>query len=288
MGNRNRMTGERRSPYEILVIGDIMLDQYMLSRETGLCRKVHASMPEPDGIICCLGGAAGVAANIRSTGGKVTLAGVVGKDEEGEKIRKILIRKSIPAILGMGDSWCTSGNLWDTAGELSPVSRDGGGTQNFSSGIFHDVLRLVTLIAEDIRLVMILDYERGVVSEGLLCAVREFCESGEIPVLIGTSGKDLSGYRGNDVIRLDFTDTQAVFLAGLSMGISMGLPRETACKMADELVLKTVRKGISCSEGNFPDAEDSFGKVGARTAKAEDWRRIVERVLSGESVNCSG
>ena len=287
MGNRNRITGERRSPYEILVIGDIMLDQYVLNRETDLCRKAHALMPDPDGIICCLGGAASVAANIRSIGGKVTLAGVVGKDEEGEKIRKILGQKSIPAILGVEDSWCTAGNLWNTAGELSPASRDGEDTREFVSDIFHDVLRLVALIANDIRLVTILDYERGVISEGLLCAVREFCEPGEIPVLVGTSRKDLPNYRGSDVIRLDFTDTQAIFLAGLSMGISMGLPRETAGKIADELVLETVGRRTSHSEKNSPD-KGNFSGMGARTAKAEDWRSIAERVLPGESVNRPG
>ncbi len=288
MVNRNRMTGERRSPHEILVIGDIMLDQYMMSRETDLCQRIHASMPKPDGMICCLGGAASVAANIRNIGGKVTLAGVVGKDEEGERIRKILSRKNIPTILGVGDSWCTAGNLWNAAGELSVVLRNGERTREFTSCIFYDVLRLVTLIADDICLVMILDYERGIVSEGLLCAVREICEPREIPVLIGSSGKDLSKYRGNDVIRLNFTDTQAVFLAGLSMGISMGLPKETACKMADELVLRTVSKETSYSGENFPNEEDFPGEVEAGTAKAEDWRRIVECVPPGKPVSHSG
>ena len=84
---------------KVLVIGDLMLDQYI----NGIVDRVSPEAPVP--IIkpikeeVRLGGAANVAANIASLGGKVSLLGIVGKDEFGLKFRQTLKKYSIKAKL---------------------------------------------------------------------------------------------------------------------------------------------------------------------------------------------
>lgn len=73
----------------ILVIGDLMIDQYI----SGKVRRISPEAPVPVVEVTeenlLLGGAANVANNIRSLGGKVFITGTIGRDDIG----KILINK---------------------------------------------------------------------------------------------------------------------------------------------------------------------------------------------------
>ena len=80
---------------KILVIGDIMMDRSILGRVS----RISPEAPVPVIVVekedFTLGGAGNVANNILSLGGKVSLCGLVGDDENGEKIRKRLVEKGI-------------------------------------------------------------------------------------------------------------------------------------------------------------------------------------------------
>lgn len=81
----------------VLVIGDIMLDRYWF----GEVDRISPEAPVPVVRVARredrLGGAANVARNIAALGAKVTLLGVVGKDEAGEKVRELLASEGIGA-----------------------------------------------------------------------------------------------------------------------------------------------------------------------------------------------
>ena len=83
----------------ILIIGDIMLDEYII----GTCDRV--SPEAPVSIINArkreyrLGGAANVANNLAGIGVSCDLIGIVGNDESSEIIKKQLNAKSINSLL---------------------------------------------------------------------------------------------------------------------------------------------------------------------------------------------
>ncbi|MEM4637885.1 MAG: PfkB family carbohydrate kinase [Candidatus Woesearchaeota archaeon] len=70
----------------ILVIGDVMLDKYLI----GEVERISPEAPVPVVHIkkekFTAGGAANVANNIQSLEGKVTLIGIIGNDEAGKKL----------------------------------------------------------------------------------------------------------------------------------------------------------------------------------------------------------
>lgn len=84
------MAGKR-----ILVVGDIMLDHYVETRVKRLSREhlipVHEIIDER----YFAGGAANLAVNIASLGGKVSLVGIVGDDDEGRMLRGILEARGV-------------------------------------------------------------------------------------------------------------------------------------------------------------------------------------------------
>ncbi|MCB9186220.1 MAG: D-glycero-beta-D-manno-heptose-7-phosphate kinase [Flavobacteriales bacterium] len=64
----------------ILVIGDIMLDQYVAGNVTRISPEAPVPVVKVDREWSTLGGAGNVAANVASLGGKATLLGLVGND----------------------------------------------------------------------------------------------------------------------------------------------------------------------------------------------------------------
>src|SRR5262245_6319055 len=80
-----RMRGRR-----IVVIGDAMLDRYLI----GDTERISPEAPVPVVTVTerrhALGGAANVAANVAALGGVGRLVGVTGSDRDGEALREAM------------------------------------------------------------------------------------------------------------------------------------------------------------------------------------------------------
>jgi D-beta-D-heptose 7-phosphate kinase/D-beta-D-heptose 1-phosphate adenosyltransferase len=81
----------RRFPrVRLLVVGDVMLDQFIWGRVTRISPEAPVPVVEVRGESFHLGGAANVAANIRALGGQAAIVGVVGPDADGQAIAREL------------------------------------------------------------------------------------------------------------------------------------------------------------------------------------------------------
>jgi len=79
----------------LLVVGDIMIDEFIW----GTVTRISPEAPVPVVAVArenlLLGGAANVVHNVHSLGGRVLLAGLIGDDRMGEKIKKLLAEQKI-------------------------------------------------------------------------------------------------------------------------------------------------------------------------------------------------
>ena len=75
---------------KVLVIGDVMLDRYWFGSVERMSPEAPVPVLRMDRVEDRLGGAANVAANLASLGADVTLAGLIGQDEAGEKLVHLL------------------------------------------------------------------------------------------------------------------------------------------------------------------------------------------------------
>jgi rfaE bifunctional protein kinase chain/domain len=79
----------------LLVVGDIMIDEFIW----GTVSRISPEAPVPVVAVnredLLLGGAANVVHNVHSLGGRVLLAGLIGDDRMGEKIKKLLAEQQI-------------------------------------------------------------------------------------------------------------------------------------------------------------------------------------------------
>ena len=74
----------------VLVIGDMVADEYLIGKPTRIAREAPVLILELDEERTIPGGAANVAVNARSLGADVFLAGVVGEDLPGERLRRAI------------------------------------------------------------------------------------------------------------------------------------------------------------------------------------------------------
>lgn len=79
----------------ILVIGDIMIDEFIWGTVTRISPEAPVPVVAVNRETLLLGGAANVVHNVHSLGGRVLLAGVVGDDQMGEKIKQLLEAEGI-------------------------------------------------------------------------------------------------------------------------------------------------------------------------------------------------
>src|SRR5437870_13404088 len=73
----------------VLVVGDVMLDRYVWGDAARISQEAPVILLQADRREERLGGASSVATMLRALGARVMLAGVVGSDGDGVRLRRI-------------------------------------------------------------------------------------------------------------------------------------------------------------------------------------------------------
>ena len=81
----------------VVVIGDLILDEYITGRVMRMSREAPVPVLELESKRYIAGGAANPAANIVSLGGRAIQIGLIGEDAPGERLRQILLEQGIRA-----------------------------------------------------------------------------------------------------------------------------------------------------------------------------------------------
>ena len=92
----------------VLVVGDIMLDRYLVGRTERMSEEAPVPVVQVDGTEDRLGGAANVALNVVSLGARCTLVGAVGDDANGSIVADLLADAGIETDLLVVDGWRTT------------------------------------------------------------------------------------------------------------------------------------------------------------------------------------
>ncbi len=96
----SRMSGKR-----ILVVGDVMLDEWVWGSVSRISPEAPVPVVAVDDHSFTLGGAGNVANNLRAIGAQVSFAGTVGDDAEGRRVLELLdtIDVGRSGVIALGD-----------------------------------------------------------------------------------------------------------------------------------------------------------------------------------------
>lgn len=154
----------------ILVVGDVMLDHYIW----GTVNRISPEAPVPVVNVTretfLLGAAANVVNNIRSIGGNVTICGVIGRDDAGRQLERMLRERQIPTDgLVVDESRPTTIKTRVIAHSQQVVRFD----RETKDGIDREIMRLIfenvhRFVDDGIDAIIISDYCKGVVTRELV------------------------------------------------------------------------------------------------------------------------
>ena len=92
---RLRQILDRGEPKRILVVGDLMLDEFVWGKVGRISPEAPVPVVEVTGESFFPGGAANVARNLREFIAKVSVVGMIGKDRSGQQLRDLLAKGKI-------------------------------------------------------------------------------------------------------------------------------------------------------------------------------------------------
>ncbi|HKW79756.1 MAG TPA: D-glycero-beta-D-manno-heptose-7-phosphate kinase [Casimicrobiaceae bacterium] len=176
----------------VLVVGDAMLDRYWF----GEVERISPEAPVPVVRIARSeerpGGAANVARNASALGAKVTLISVVGDDEPGRVLERLLRGESVQTSLHRDASLPTTVKL-RVIGRQQQLLRIDFETQP-SPKALADKLADYERVVRDVDVVVLSDYGKGGLShiERMIASAR----AAGTPVLVDPKGEAFLRYRG--------------------------------------------------------------------------------------------
>ncbi|QBZ82506.1 Bifunctional protein HldE [Hydrogenovibrio crunogenus] len=184
------------SKTKILVVGDVMLDQYWSGRAGRISPEAPVPVVKVADENVRAGGAANVALNIADLGADVNLMGVIGQDSFGQQLNQVLEHA------GVASDWVYSES--GTICKLRVLSHH----QQLIRMDFENAVpelsakNLAKLVAEKVAeydVLVISDYAKGA-----LQFVEEMIQAAnthQIPVLIDPKGNDFSRYAGATLVK---------------------------------------------------------------------------------------
>ncbi|MEQ8355619.1 MAG: D-glycero-beta-D-manno-heptose 1-phosphate adenylyltransferase [Kiloniellaceae bacterium] len=191
---------ERLSGVRVLVLGDIMLDRFIY----GSVERISPEAPIPVLRIgqetAMLGGAGNVLRNLAALGARPQGIAVVGDDAAGAEVEG-LARRFLEAVGGaidlihMPGCRTTIKDRFISAGQqLLRVDRDPQAGPNFETE--ERIKGAAVAALENVSAVILSDYGKGLLSDGLVAAVVEAAARRGCPVVVDPKGRDFARYRG--------------------------------------------------------------------------------------------
>jgi D-glycero-beta-D-manno-heptose-7-phosphate kinase len=176
----------------VLVVGDVMLDRYWF----GDVSRISPEAPVPVARIGRMeeraGGAANVARNIASLGGKASILSVVGDDEAASALERLMLEDGINTLLKRDAAISTTIKLRVVARQQQLIRLDFEDAP--SREILADKLEQYQAVLAEHDVVILSDYGKG----GLTHVTRmiELARAAGKPVLIDPKGDDYAKYTG--------------------------------------------------------------------------------------------
>lgn len=191
---------------KVLVLGDVMLDRYWFGGTNRISPEAPVPVVKVQEIEERAGGAANVAMNIASLNVPVTLHGLVGQDDAGNALDKLLNSHRI-------QNHCVALKTHPTITKLRILSRHQQLLRlDFEEG-FHDVdsQSLLAKLQAEIGAygaLILSDYGKGTL-ESVQKMIR-IAREAKVPVLIDPKGTDFERYRGATLLTPNMAEFEAV------------------------------------------------------------------------------
>ncbi|MGZ9140344.1 MAG: bifunctional heptose 7-phosphate kinase/heptose 1-phosphate adenyltransferase, partial [Nitrospira sp.] len=185
----------------ILVVGDLILDHYVMGRVSRISPEAPVPVVHVESESIRLGGAANVFNNILALGGKADLCGVIGSDESGRLLMKELGNKrSSRGGVVIDHDRPTTRKSRVIAHNQQIVRYDIEGRSELKVALRQKILRYVESRIRELSCIVVSDYAKGVVSPALMSDLIRLAALRKVPVIVDPKVEHFSYYKGVTVL----------------------------------------------------------------------------------------
>ena len=181
----------------ILVLGDLMIDHYLW----GSCERISPEAPVQVVDIAkettVLGGAGNVINNLKSLGADVSVASVIGDDDNGKELLNMLSSievKSQNIMTQKGRKTSKKSRVIAVSQQVLRYDKES--KEDISSASVQQILESLKSSIASYDIVILSDYGKGVLTEVLTQGVIALANATNVKVLVDPKGSDFSKYRG--------------------------------------------------------------------------------------------
>lgn len=228
----DRMRGQR-----IVVIGDVMLDRYLVGDTERISPEAPVLVVTVTERRMALGGAANVAANVAALGGSCRLVGVVGVDREGEALREAMARS------GLEDRWLLDVAGRPTTAKTRVVARgqqvvriDEEEDTPLAADTLSRLAALATEALADADALLFEDYDKGVLAPALIRTAMTVARARRIPTVVDPKFRSFFAYAGATLFKPNRRELAAA-LPGIDLGSATDLTQAADRLEVDHLLL---------------------------------------------------
>ena len=186
----------------VLVVGDVMLDRYI----TGSVDRISPEAPVPvvrvESEASALGGAANVAANVAALGAGCVVVGCAGRDAGGEVLRGELETLGVATDgLVLTDERPTTVKTRILARRQQVVRFDHEIEADASPALAQALARAVASVGSDVDVVVMEDYNKGVLVPGVIRVALETAARTGAPTVVDPKRRNFFEYTGATVFK---------------------------------------------------------------------------------------
>src|SRR5215472_4822602 len=185
----------------VLVLGDVMLDRYVSGEVSRISPEAPIPVLRVTGSRATLGGAANVAHNVAALGARAILVGVVGADDAGSEIERLIASGDY-----IDPRLCTTLHRPTTVktrfirGSHQLLRVDDETAASLDDATASEVRRRFEEAVSECDVVVLSDYAKGVLCDRVLRKVIDLARAARRPVIADPKRASFEAYRGVTIL----------------------------------------------------------------------------------------
>ncbi len=270
---------------KVAVVGDAMLDTYWW----GNVDRISPEAPVPVVAVSKreqrIGGAGNVALNVCALGAEVSILSVLGKDEDGEQLSRLLQENNIRTkYLVYSEHRVTTNKIRIISRNQQMMRLDAEQTGDM---IKDDEDRLLYafenyIAAESPHVVILEDYNKGVLTENVIGKIISLCKKHNILTAVDPKRKNFFAYKGVDIFKPNFKEVKDG-LNILTDSINLSVLKDMHLLLQDKLNHKISLITLS-EKGVFYQQDNNAGILPTHIRSIADVSGAGDTVIAVASV----
>lgn len=187
----------RAQALRALVVGDLMLDEYLWGKSERISPEAPVQVVDVIREDLRLGGAGNVVNNLVALGCRVAVASVVGGDENGALLRRMLVGKGVEVAGVIAEpARQTSRKTRVIAAHQQIVRIDRESREPLERESEAGLIAFLREHASGFQVILVSDYLKGVLTPAVMGEIMAVGREHSIPVVVDPKGNDYHKYRG--------------------------------------------------------------------------------------------